>query len=391
MPRVIGIVPSVAERSSGPTYSTLSLTRNLIEAGMTAELAVMKSPTDPEEPFLRRFPMGPGPVRLGNCPAMLRYLRQQAHSHHGEIVLHNHGMWQLNALYPGWVARGSGVPLVTSPRGAFSQWAMASGTGFKKPFWSLLQHPALRATTCFHATAPMERDDIRRLGFRQPVAVLPNGIDLPQTEPRHSPDSRRKLLYLGRLHDGKGVDHLIQSWAMVHHSFPDWDLVIAGSDRGYYGVTEYGSFLRSMVAELEVPRVSFIGEVTGQDKARALAEADLYVLPSLSENFGITVAEALAAGLPVITTRGTPWQGLEREGAGWWIETGTNPLSRALHGALALPRDRLAAIGSNGRAWMARDMQWPVIARKMRQTFEWLLHPNTTDLPAWVEILESPK
>ena len=325
MPRVIGIVPSVAERSSGPTYSTLSLTQNLIEAGMQAELAVMKYPTDPEVSFLRRFPIGWGPKRLGNCPAMLRYLRQQARSHRGEIVLHNHGMWMMNSLYPAWISHQTGVPLVTSPRGAFSDWAMTSGSSFKKPFWSLLQRDAVAKTACFHATAEHEITDIRRLGFKQPIALIQNGIDIPDLCPlRKSPS--KTILYLGRLHEGKGVDILLQAWSQIQSRYPDWRIVIAGSDVKHSQSSGYESFLLNIVRELRLNNVDFVGDIQGQRKQGLLSSADIYVLPSISENFGISIAEALSSATPVITTKGTPWHGLVTNNAGWWINTGVDPI-----------------------------------------------------------------
>jgi glycosyltransferase involved in cell wall biosynthesis len=101
-------------------------------------------------------------------------------------------------------------------------------------------------------------------------------------------------------------------------------------------------------------------------------EADLFVLPSLNENFGLTVAEALAAGTPVISTKGAPWSGLEIEGCGWWIDHGVAPLAAALAHAMALPREALKAKGDKGREWMMRDFCWDPIAHNMLDVYLWL-------------------
>ena len=108
-------------------------------------------------------------------------------------------------------------------------------------------------------------------------------------------------------------------------------------------------------------------------RARPSARRDLFVLPTLSENFAITVAEALAAGTPVIATKGAPWHGLEREDCGWWIDHGVEPLVAALAKAMTMQREALQAMGAKGRAWMARDFSWDRVANDMLDVYRWLL------------------
>lgn len=114
------------------------------------------------------------------------------------------------------------------------------------------------------------------------------------------------------------------------------------------------------------------GPIPGDAKTTAYREADLFVLPTLNENFALTVAEALAAGTPVISTKGAPWSGLQREGCGWWIDHGVEPLAAAMAHAMALPRETLKTMGNKGRAWMARDFSWDRIARDMLDVYLWL-------------------
>ena len=115
---------------------------------------------------------------------------------------------------------------------------------------------------------------------------------------------------------------------------------------------------------LGLTRVSVEGPIYGDAKTAAYREADLFVLPTLNENFGLTVAEALAAGTPAISTKGAPWSGLESEGCGWWIDHGVEPLAAALAHAMALPREALKAMGDKGREWMARDFSWDRVAQR---------------------------
>ena len=118
--------------------------------------------------------------------------------------------------------------------------------------------------------------------------------------------------------------------------------------------------------------VAILGPIYGKAKTAAYREADLFVLPSLNENFGLTAAEALAAGTPVISTKGAPWSRLDSEGCGWWIDQGIEPLATTLARAMVLPRVTLKAMGDKGRHWMAREFSWDRVARDMLDVYQWL-------------------
>jgi glycosyltransferase involved in cell wall biosynthesis len=382
--RVIHAVPAIAEEASGPSYSVVRLCESLIAQGQNVALAALDwAPMPSPPPFLRTFPLGWGPRRLGRSPTMKRWLDRQVATESID-VLHNHGMWQMNAVYPAWAAKKGNINLVVSPRGAFSPWAMHSGTFLKRAFWPLLQSPALAATTCFHATAESEYVDIRRLGFRQPVAIIPNGIDIPNPRPKVPGDSRT-LLFLGRIHPVKGLDVLLPAWRAVQDRFPEWRLVIAGNDDGYYGKSGYLDELHILVQKLGVKRIEFRGELRGAIKLKAYQDADLFVLPSYSENFGVTVAEALAAGTPAVVTKGAPWSGLVKQGGGWWIDMGIEPLVACLEDALPRSAPELDVMGIRGRCWMESEFSWACIGARMAETYRWLLN-GTTPVPAWVHV-----
>lgn len=367
--RVLQVVPAIARQSSGPSYSVVRLCESIRATGVDVRLAALDwSPLSDPPDFLYAFPLGVGPRRLGRSPKMREWLIEQAKT---AAVIHNHGTWQMNSVYPAVAARRAGVPLVTSPRGSYSQWAMNSGSAFKRLFWPLLQEPAVKRTALFHATSDSEYEDIRRLGFRQPVAVIPNGIDLRPAAERLN-CGRRELLFLGRVHKVKGLDLLLSAWQRVEAEFADWDLVIAGSDDGYHGSSGYLDQMRQLAETLQLQRVRFLGEVHGERKQTVFASAELFVLPSHSENFGIAVAEALSCGTPAIVSHGAPWAGLENHGAGWHIPIGVSPLVECLRTALLYSPTRLEAMGLAGRIWMQRDFAWPVLGPKMLSVYRWL-------------------
>ncbi|MEL7050010.1 MAG: glycosyltransferase, partial [Pseudomonadota bacterium] len=271
-----------------------------------------------------------------------------------------------------WAAGQAGTPLMVSPHGMLGGGALAFSPFKKRAFHAVLQQRALQAVSCFHATSQKELEDFRAFGLKGPVAVIPNGIDVPvdqRSRPATSVDhGPRMVLYLGRLHPKKGLDQLLHAWARVEHLNPDWHLCIVGPLN-----VAYAKVLRRLRHTLHLNRLEFRDGVYGLEKSNLLSRADLVVLPTLDENFGIVVAEALAHRTPVICTRGAPWQGLDHHGCGWWIDHGVDPLADALNAAMALPRSALDAMGAVGRDWMARDFTWAHAVSDTEAVYRWML------------------
>ncbi len=376
--RVIHVVPAITEEASGPSYSVVRLCESLIGTGTDVRLAALDWASMPvSSPYLRTFPLGLGPRRLGISPRMRRWLEAEAASGLVDLI-HNHSLWMMPNVYPGRACRHGRCRLVVSPRGTLSAWALGRSALQKKVFWHVLQASALRTAACFHATAEREYEDIRRLGFRQPVCILPNGMDVPRLE-QMPKAGRRQLLFFGRIHPVKGVDVLLHAWQAVEHRFPDWELRVAGPDNG-----GYLSRMRALAAELGLERIEFSGPLFGEEKWGAYREASLFVLPTHSENFGMTVAEALAAGTPAIVTKGAPWGRLEKQGAGWWIDIGVDPLVACLEQTLATSPQRLMEMGRAGHEWMRRDFSWERIGAQFVATYRWLLEGG--EAPPWVRL-----
>jgi glycosyltransferase involved in cell wall biosynthesis len=284
-------------------------------------------------------------------------------------VIHGHGLWLVPNIQLGWAAAASRKPLVVSPRGMLSPAALRFSRLKKRAFWHLAQGAVLRGAACIHATSEQEGEEIRAVGLINPIAIIPNGIDLPPLGPKtfDNPSADRIVLSLGRIHPKKGLEGLLHAWAAVEARHPDWRLRIAGpSEAGH------ADWLRGLGRTLGLTRIEIAAPVFGDAKWQAYRSAELFVLPTLNENFGLVVAEALAAGTPVISTKGAPWARLEHEGCGWWVEHGTEPLAAALESAMAMPRTSLKRMGTNGRAWMAREFSWERFARDLLEVYRWL-------------------
>jgi glycosyltransferase involved in cell wall biosynthesis len=296
---------------------------------------------------------------------MKRGLREAAGS---ASVMHSHGLWMMPNLYPAQAARAARVPLVLSPRGMMDHWAWRHHRWRKRAIWWAGQARAVIAASCLHATAPCELDYIRELGIRAPVAVVPNGVSIPDAEAvRKRPGHRRTLLFLARVHRKKGVDILLRAWRNVQERFGDWQLVIVGPDDGGWLPK-----MKSLAVELAARRVFFQGKIPQSEKSRYFASSELYVLPTHNENWGVSIAEALAHGVPAIVSRGAPWSGLETNGCGWWIENRVEVLTETLRMALALSPEELAARGASGRRWVEEAFSWNSVAKTMRQVYTWL-------------------
>lgn len=374
-------------------------------------------------------------------------------------VIHLHGGWHPVLFFGACVAKRMGIPILLSLHGSLRP-AVVEGDGRikKKLAWWLYQRRLVNKADMIHVSTETEKADLVRLGFNKPVVTIPNGVDIYGSNEPDGSGSRvqtrpaplvqegeriKTVVYLGRLHPLKGLDLLVSAWAEIKDSIVpmtrvegasrvgsveakvtnvslSWQLVIAGPD-------EQGTLraLKEQVKRLRLERsVTFAGPLYGEEKMRTLQRADLFVLPTRSDNFGIAVAEALACGVPVITTKGAPWAEVEgmaewqgsgvaewqgsrvagerdggvsgwqggrempREGSsacvaklakpdgttangrcGWWVEIGVEPLAEALREAMSLTDEERRTMGQHGRRLVETKYRWETVAAKMAAVY----------------------
>jgi glycosyltransferase involved in cell wall biosynthesis len=369
---VAQVAAGLDEPGAGPSYSVRKLAHALEAAGLQAPLHCVYgwrgNPDDGVSPIPHRHRQDARhlPVLKSLCLSQELYTALRAEAAAAQVI-HGHGLWLMPNVYPAWVCARAGLPLMISPRGMLGQAALDFSRWRKRAFWALFQNSAIRSSACLHATGLAEYEEIRTCGLRNPVAVIANGVAVPPLPGKGKSTAVRTLLTLGRVHPKKGLPHLVQAWARLEPRFPDWRLRIVGPDE-----VGHAAELATIAAKLELSRISIEGPLYGPAKTEAYQDADIFVLPTLNENFALTVAEALAAGTPVVATKGAPWSGLEERGCGWWVDVGAEPLVWALEKAMATPGPVLAEMGRAGRRWMQEDFSWDKVAADMAAVYRWL-------------------
>jgi len=303
-----------------------------------------------------------GPRAFGYAPGMERTLARLSPD-----VIDVQGLWTYPSLANLGHHRRHGTPYLVTPRGMLDPWARDRSWWKKRAVRLLFEDAHLAGAACLRATAEMEAEHFRSFGLSNPIAIVPNGVDIPAPRQHGAQGERRRALFLSRIHPKKGLPHLLRAWAAVEARMPDWELVIAGPDE-----VGHTAEMKALAKQLGLERVAWRAAVNGEAKSTLYRSAELFVLPTHAENFGLVVAEALAHGVPVLTTRNAPWDGLETHGCGWWIPLDQDRLRETLQAATTLPRGQLNAMGARGRGWMERDFGWDEVAGKMLEVYEWV-------------------
>jgi glycosyltransferase involved in cell wall biosynthesis len=374
MARILHVLPAFLPATlwGGPVFSTAAMCRAGAGPGRHR---VRVLTTDAQSPVSRsRLDLSENPARFD--PGF--------EVHYARRAFGRSGSWEMLARLPAMVAEADLVhlsmsysfptlptilacrllrkPLVWSPRGAIQateEWPDAPRKGVKRAFERLARW-MLPRDTVLHVTSQAEARATARRMPGVAIRTIPNCVELPSrpVARRFRPAGQLRLVHLGRLHPKKGLEILIEALACL----PDHiTLTVAGG-----GAPEYETALANRVRALGLAhRVAFLGHVEGAAKRHALAAADAFVSPTLSENFGIAIAEALASGLPVVTTRAAPWAEIERYRCGLWIEPGQAPLAAALRAMDACSGDDLAACGIRGQRLVSDQFSETVVGARL--------------------------
>jgi glycosyltransferase involved in cell wall biosynthesis len=338
----------------GPAWSVAMLANELGAAGV--EVGVWAPDQSAQDaPQL----LGPMVRRLGGTC-------QEAISNFGQIdIVHDNGIWRPHNHSLSTVAKLRSISRIVSTRGMLEPWARAHKAWKKRIAWALYQRRDLACAAAHHATSEQEATSLRALGLGVRVVTIPNGVDVPSDEEltaaRNSrlPSETRFALFIGRLYPVKGLPMLVDAWAKARPG--GWRLVLAGPDEaGHRAKIE-----RRIAAHGLNDVVQFLGPIHPADRLRTYAAADLFVLPSYSESFGMAVAEAFAHGLPVLTTTGVPWPQIAGERLGWWAAPTVESIRHALIEATACDEIGLRDMGARGREHVRTHYGWRAAAKTM--------------------------
>lgn len=381
--KITHCISSIDEVTGGPARSVTHLVEELgkIESISQVNLLSLQS----ENPLLSRF---------SNPKSKLKFFEAELFGYSKELkinlqsiqtsLFHGQGLWQLPIHQMSLTARKRNIPYVISIRGMLEPWSLQQSRIKKKIAMWLFQYKDLKDAACLHATALMEVESIRKLGFKNPIACIPNGINIAEFPKKEFSDQhkmKRKVLFLSRIHPKKGIELLIEAWDSIDLALrKNWIIDIAGN-----GENEYIDQLNNLIKVRGLEnQIKIVGPKFGKEKLALYQSADLFVLPSYSENFGLVIAEALSCGIPVITTKGTPWEELETVSAGKWIDIGKQPLLNALKEMMAKSDKERYKMGENGHKLIAENYSVDAVAKKMVKLYAWILEggkkPNFVDV-----------
>ncbi|MCA9050985.1 MAG: glycosyltransferase [Planctomycetaceae bacterium] len=309
---------------------------------------------------------------LSWSPALRSRLRSEIAS---ADVVHNHSIWMLPNHYAASAARAAGVPVIYTTHGTLEPWALAHSRWKKSIVGWWFQYEDLRRADCLHVNSHSEMRAVRDLGYSNPVAVIPNGInpiddhycDPTDFVARH-PEliGKRCILFLARLHAKKGLAHLLGAWKILANDFPEWHLILAGPDDGFE------STCREIVSDGLSNRVTFTGHLGGDQKQIVRQLSEFLVQPSFSEGFSMSVVEALYARLPVVITPGCNFPEATEAGAGRLTQPDTKSTEEAMRQLINLSDDERRAMGELGRKLVLNFYTWPRVAEATLQLYQWM-------------------
>lgn len=353
--KVIHIIGSLDESTGGPARSVPNTCIELAKLGVEIEIICQPSPNPVQLPDLANLK-----VRF--------FTYRQLKSFAKKLTLKDIDLIHLQHIWTPYIhimakaARQKGIPYLVTPRGMLEPWIMKRHPWKKKLAMLLYQKKDLYETTLIHATAQMEAENIRQLGFHNQITVIPNGIDLSKVPAPKTQYGSKKIVFLSRIHQKKGLELLLQAWKQLN--VLDWTMEIAGE-----GEKTYVQQLQKQIQDEGLKNIQLVGAQYGNAKWDFLKSADIFVLPTYSENFGIVVAEALAIGVPVITTKETPWQELETKNCGWWIELSIEKLQQSLRDAIQTSTEELQKMGINGQTLIRNNYDIKRVASKLKDHY----------------------
>jgi poly(glycerol-phosphate) alpha-glucosyltransferase len=386
------VIASVSRKAGGLFESVRRLAQSLEEEGCRVGVFSAKDEFSAED--LKSWqPLEPatfrvwGPWQFGYTPALVRAVRDPTLK-----ILNVHGIWMYPSVAGLRWRRRTGYPLIVHAHGMLDPWAVRHHRWKKVVAGWVYENAHLRSAACLRALCQEEAEAMRQYGLKNPICVIPNGIDLPEVIPDQPPPwkgqieaGRRVVLFLGRIHPKKGLPNLLRAWKELKQENPklssEWAAAIAGWDQ-----LGHAAELQAMARELGIERdVVFVGPRFGNEKAACLAHADAFVLPSFSEGLPMAVLEAWAYGLPVVMTPQCNIPEGFAADAAIRVEPEAHDIGRGLLELFQMADEKREEMGRRGTELVKKQFTWPTIARQMCEVYDWVLGGGNPPAPVWTE------
>ena len=280
------------------------------------------------------------------------------------------GLWNSAHLFNLIYNIKNSTPYIITPRGMSESWALKKSLIRKVFFHFILGYQSFKKASCIRATSLLEAKSIRKFFKKKTIVIIPNAVKIPKLKLKYIKNKRKKkfrLLFLSRMDKKKGIEELLRAWKCLEKKYLNWELLLCGHDN------KYKSQMINLASNLKLENVLWHSYVAGNDKERIFLSSDLFILPSYSENFGLVVAEALAHGVPVITTKKTPWISLNKKKCGWCVDLSIKKLVQTLENAMELTGKERFLMGKRGRNFVEQNFSSTSVAIKMQKVYKWIL------------------
>lgn len=293
-------------------------------------------------------------------------------------LVHTHTVFAPVISIANWICKHGEIPYVVAPHGMLEPWALSYKGWKKNLYYKLLDNKLIQSSQAIQATSSLELKNINALNLKNSVLV-PNGIHLKDFKIlskaenfyQKFPNIRDKILilFLGRIDPKKGLDLLASAFTEVHERFPNTHLVVAGPDNIGFLEKAQSYFLQAGCLNA----VTFTGMLDGELKSAALAAANLYVAPSYSEGFSMSILEGMASGLPCVITTGCNFPEAAKAQAAHIVDINANAIANALIKCLSYP-EQAKAMGDRARDFIFRNYTWDRIAENLCEVYQAIIY-----------------
>ena len=378
--KILHTIPGLRLTAGGPPLSVSLTVLGLRDLKVDVDILAydVKSSEDKniiEGDFIHLLP-SPNERRFVYSRYFTKWLRESEKVYD---LYHCQGVWQYPSFAMARFARKNKKPYIITPRGMLYPQIFQNNPFAKSLLWNFLLKEDIQKASCVHVTCIEEMEHLRKRGITSPMAVIPNPVDIDSflSNDIKEKDEKFRLGYLGRIDPRKHIDRLINAWAELGDKVENGELLIMGA-----GDTTHHEFLKNEVRRLGLKNVVFTGFVSGQAKVDAINSLSYLVVTSDFENFGMIIAEALMHRVPVITSKGTPWEELIHHDCGWWIDNDKETVKSAILVAHAVPEEKRKQMGINGQNLILKNYSKDVVAKKVKALYEWLI--SSAEKPEFV-------